>query len=172
MIFIIADSFFHFVWWTYTCNCFLFSGGFFFHKENYSFSCMKEKYSSEGMKYCKKLTWSTWQTNNCLFNKAVFRGNSFFKTLLKFTLSSFACFKKFNFFFWQVLKMESLILKTLGFEVCAPTILNFLERFLKAAECPEADKSKVESLAKVCLDCLCLILSVLYQWGGNCFHWF
>lgn len=48
----------------------------------------------------------------------------------------------------QVLKMESLILKTLGFEVCAPTILNFLERFLKAAECPEADKSKVESLAK------------------------
>lgn len=99
MIFIIADCFFHFVWWTYTCNCFLFSGGFFFHKENYSFSCMKEKYSSEGMKYCKKLTWSIWQTNTCLFNKAVFRGNSFFKTLLKFTLSSFACFKKFNFFF-------------------------------------------------------------------------
>lgn len=59
--------------------------------------------------------------------------------------------------------MESLILKTLGFEVCAPTILNFLERFLKAAECPEADKSKVESLAKVCLDCPCLILSVFYQ---------
>lgn len=173
MIFIIADCFFHFVWWTYTCNCFLFSGGFFFHKENYSFSCMKEKYSSEGMKYCKKLTWSIWQTNTCLFNKAVFRGNSFFKTLLKFTLSSFACFKKIQlFFFRQVLKMESLILKTLGFEVCAPTILNFLERFLKAAECPEADKSKVESLAKVCLDCLCLILSVLYQWGRNCFHWF
>ncbi|XP_022778107.1 G2/mitotic-specific cyclin CLB2-like [Stylophora pistillata] len=50
----------------------------------------------------------------------------------------------------QVLKMESLILKTLGFEVCSPTILNFLERFLKATECPEADKSKVESLTKVC----------------------
>ncbi|PFX11503.1 G2/mitotic-specific cyclin-A [Stylophora pistillata] len=48
----------------------------------------------------------------------------------------------------QVLKMESLILKTLGFEVCSPTILNFLERFLKATECPEADKSKVESLTK------------------------
>lgn len=65
--------------------------------------------------------------------------------------------------------MESLILKTLGFEVCAPTILNFLERFLKAAECPEADKSKVESLAKVCLDCLCLILSVFTNEEGTVF---
>lgn len=57
LIFIIVDLFFHFAWWTYTCNCFLFSGGFFFDKENYSFSCMKEKlFSPEGMKYSEKLT--------------------------------------------------------------------------------------------------------------------
>ena len=47
--------------------------------------------------------------------------------------------------------MESLILKTLGFEVSVPTILNFLERFLKATECPVTDSPKVESLAKVSL---------------------
>ncbi|KAJ7372008.1 Cyclin-A2 [Desmophyllum pertusum] len=48
----------------------------------------------------------------------------------------------------QVLKMESLILKTLGFDVCVPTIINFLERFLKATECSESDSPKVEALAK------------------------
>lgn len=49
----------------------------------------------------------------------------------------------------QVLKMESLILKTLGFYICVPTIVDFLERFLKATECSESDSLKVEALAKV-----------------------
>lgn len=58
--------------------------------------------------------------------------------------------------------MEFFILKILGFEVCALIILNFFERFLKVVECFEVDKFKVELLVKVCLDCLCLILFVLY----------
>ena len=45
--------------------------------------------------------------------------------------------------------MESLILKTLGFYICVPTIVDFLERFLKATECSASDSPKVESLAKV-----------------------
>jgi len=48
----------------------------------------------------------------------------------------------------QVLKMESLILKTLGFYICVPTIVDFLERFLKATECSESESPKVEALAK------------------------
>lgn len=44
--------------------------------------------------------------------------------------------------------MESLILKTLGFDICVPTILNFLERYLKATECSESESPKVEALAK------------------------
>lgn len=48
----------------------------------------------------------------------------------------------------QVLKMESLVLKTLNFDVSVPTILNFLERFLKAVECTDSDRPKVEALAK------------------------
>lgn len=45
--------------------------------------------------------------------------------------------------------MESLILKTLGFYICVPTIVDFLERFLKAIECSESESPKVEALAKV-----------------------
>lgn len=45
--------------------------------------------------------------------------------------------------------MESLILKTLGFYICVPTIVDFLERFLKATECSESESPKVEALAKV-----------------------
>lgn len=45
--------------------------------------------------------------------------------------------------------MESLVLKTLNFDVSVPTILNFLERFLKAVECNDSDRPKVEALAKV-----------------------
>lgn len=48
----------------------------------------------------------------------------------------------------QVLKMESLILKTINFDVSVPTVVNFLERFLKAAECPDSDFPKFEALAK------------------------
>lgn len=48
----------------------------------------------------------------------------------------------------QVLKMESLILKTLNFDVSVPTIMNFLERFVKAADCLESDRPKFEALAK------------------------
>ena len=50
--------------------------------------------------------------------------------------------------------MESLILKTLGFYICVPTIVDFLERFLKATECSVSDSPKVESLAKV-RSCVC-----------------
>lgn len=49
----------------------------------------------------------------------------------------------------QVLKMESLILKTLGFYICVPTTVDFLERFLKATECSDSESLKVEALAKV-----------------------
>ena len=45
--------------------------------------------------------------------------------------------------------MESLILKTLGFDICVPTVINFLERYSKATECSESDSPKVNSLAKV-----------------------
>ncbi|XP_068701086.1 G2/mitotic-specific cyclin-A-like isoform X1 [Montipora foliosa] len=48
----------------------------------------------------------------------------------------------------QVLKMESLILKTINFDVSVPTIVNFLERFVKAADCPESDHPKFEALSK------------------------
>ena len=51
----------------------------------------------------------------------------------------------------QVLKMEHLILKVLSFDVSVPTALNFLERFVKAAFCPESHAAKVEALAKVSL---------------------
>lgn len=45
--------------------------------------------------------------------------------------------------------MESLILKTINFDVSVPTVVNFLERFLKAAECPDSDFPRFEALAKV-----------------------
>lgn len=48
----------------------------------------------------------------------------------------------------QVLKMESLILRTINFDVSVPTVLNFLERFVKATECSDSDSPKVEALAK------------------------
>ena len=50
---------------------------------------------------------------------------------------------------FQVLKMESLILKTINFDLSVPTVVNFLERFVKATECSESDSSKVEALSKV-----------------------
>ena len=45
--------------------------------------------------------------------------------------------------------MESLILRTINFDVSVPTVLNFLERFVKATECSDSDSPKVEALAKV-----------------------
>nr|UST29463.1 g2/mitotic-specific cyclin-A-like [Haliclona caerulea] len=48
----------------------------------------------------------------------------------------------------QVLKMEQLVLKVLTFDLSVPTILNFLERFVKATQAPENMASKVESLAR------------------------
>ena len=45
--------------------------------------------------------------------------------------------------------MESLVLKTINFDVSVPTIVNFLERFVKAADCPESDHPKFEALSKV-----------------------
>eukprot|EP00795_Rhopilema_esculentum_P000843 gene843-10587_t len=47
----------------------------------------------------------------------------------------------------QVLRMENLILKTLKFDLSAPTALNFLERYIAAAKAP-AGGSKLESLAR------------------------
>ena len=44
--------------------------------------------------------------------------------------------------------MENLILKTLKFDLSAPTALNFLERYTAAAKAP-AGGSKLESLARV-----------------------
>ena len=45
--------------------------------------------------------------------------------------------------------MESLILKTINFDLSVPTIKDFLERFVKATECSESDRPKVQDLAKV-----------------------
>lgn len=58
-------------------------------------------------------------------------------------------------FVFQVLRMEHLILKTLKFDLSAPTAFNFLERYVAAANAP-SDGTKLESLAKV------LILVVLW----------
>ncbi|EDO37884.1 predicted protein [Nematostella vectensis] len=48
----------------------------------------------------------------------------------------------------QVLKMEQLVLKVLTFDLSVPTILNFLERFIKATNVPESMAPKVEALAR------------------------
>ena len=45
--------------------------------------------------------------------------------------------------------MESLILRTTNFDLSVPTVINFLERFVKATECSESDSPKVEALSKV-----------------------
>lgn len=57
--------------------------------------------------------------------------------------------------------MESLVLKTLNFDVSVPTILNFLERFLKAVECNDSDRAKVEALAKVSYSTSIILLYVI-----------
>lgn len=57
--------------------------------------------------------------------------------------------------------MESLVLKTLNFDVSVPTILNFLERFLKAVECTDSDRTKVEALAKVSYSTSVILLCYL-----------
>lgn len=57
--------------------------------------------------------------------------------------------------------MESLVLKTLNFDVSVPTILNFLERFLKAVECNDSDRTKVEALAKVSYSTSIILLYVI-----------
>ncbi|KAK2563061.1 G2/mitotic-specific cyclin-A [Acropora cervicornis] len=50
--------------------------------------------------------------------------------------------------FEEIYPPESLILKTINFDVSVPTVVNFLERFLKAAECPDSDFPRFEALAK------------------------
>lgn len=57
--------------------------------------------------------------------------------------------------------MESLVLKTLNFDVSVPTILNFLERFLKAVECNNSDRPKAEALAKVSYSTSIILLYVI-----------
>ena len=57
--------------------------------------------------------------------------------------------------------MESLVLKTLNFDVSVPTILNFLERFSKAVECTDSDRPKVEALAKVSYSTSIILLCYL-----------
>lgn len=45
--------------------------------------------------------------------------------------------------------MEQLVLKALTFDLSVPTILNFLERYLKAAKAPQNMAPKVDALARV-----------------------
>lgn len=45
--------------------------------------------------------------------------------------------------------MEHLVLKVLGFDLAVPTVLDFLERFLKAAHVADMQTPKVEALSKV-----------------------
>lgn len=51
--------------------------------------------------------------------------------------------------------MEQLVLKALTFDLSVPTILNFLERYLKATKAPENLAPKVESLARVSIAMFC-----------------